>query len=98
MTQIRIIEHNDWEGETFSYVLEVSKEISTEIQRILKKEDPDGDTWEIELDTRYDNETVEMLNKHVNNGYMDYIAFYEITKGSKIHIGLFYKASGLNKL
>jgi hypothetical protein len=32
--QIRVIEHNDWEGETFSYILDLPLETVNKIQKV----------------------------------------------------------------
>lgn len=94
--QVRVIEHNDWEGETFSYVLEVSQDIADKLVEIL--DEYDSDEWELETNTSYTKEEVDNLNRHVDNGYMDYIGFYEIPEGETIEIDLFYKANRLIEL
>lgn len=96
MIQIRVIEHNDWEGETFSYVLQLSQEQAEYIQKSV--EDYWGEFWEVEMNTNYTSEQVELLNKHNDNGYMDYINFYTIPDGAQIDEDLFYKGAGLNKV
>jgi hypothetical protein len=95
--QIRVIENNDNEGEKFSYILDVTPELAQEIQNWVD-EDEYGDVWSIELDTDYTMDEVAFLNKHVDNGYMDYIGFYEIPEGSEISEETFYKGAGLNRL
>lgn len=97
MIQIRIIEHNDWEGETFSYVLHVTPEIADEINQYFSDERFEG-VWEVEINTSYTPEQVEMLNNHSQNDYMDYIGFYKIPEGGQINEDMFYKAAGLNKI
>lgn len=96
--QIRVIENNDNEGEKFSYILDVPLKTVNDIQVALKEVDEYGDVWDVELNTKYTQEEVDMLNKHVDNGYMDYIGFYEIPEGSEINEELFYKGAGLNRL
>jgi hypothetical protein len=95
--QIRVIENNDNEGEKFSYILDVTPELAQEIQNWVD-EDEYGDVWDVELNTKYTKEEVDFLNKHVDNGYMDYIGFYEIPEGSEISEETFYKGAGLNRL
>jgi hypothetical protein len=96
MIQIRVIEDNDWEGETFSYVLQVTPEVAEEIDMLIQS--LSEDIWSLELNTSYTPEQVEMLNDHVDNGYMDYINFYTIPEGAQIDEDLFYKGAGLNKV
>lgn len=96
MIQIRVIENNEWEGETFSYVLQVTPELAQEIQDLFDEDDEDF--WDMELNTSYTPEQVEMLNKHSSNSYMDYINFYTIPDGAQIDKDMFYKGAGLNKV
>ena len=96
--QIRVIEHNDWEGETFSYILDEGLETVNKIQHVLHEADEFGEVWEIELNTEYTSELVNTLNKHSQNTYMDYIGFYEIPGGAEITEDLFYKGAGLNRV
>ena len=94
--QVRIIEHNDNEGESFSYVLEVSNETSEKLVEIF--DEFESDEWEIETNTNYTLEKVNELNKHVDNNYMDYIGFYAIPEGAELSEDIFYKGNGLIEL
>lgn len=94
--QVRIIEHNDNEGETFSYVLEVNQETADKLVEIFDQYD--SSEWEVETNTNYTLDEAENLNKHVNNGYMDYMGFYEIPEGTELSDAIFYKANGLNEI
>lgn len=96
MIQIRVIEHNDWEGETFSYILQVTPEQAEEIDMLIQT--LDEEFWEVEINTSYTPEQVEMLNNHSQNDYMDYINFYTIPEGAQIDEDMFYKGAGLNKV
>lgn len=96
MIQIRIIEDNDNEGERFSYVIHVSEEKAQEIKEFI--DTLDEDYWDIEINTNYTQDQIDLLNYHVDNGYMDYIGFYKIPDGAELTEDLFYKASGLEKL
>lgn len=96
--QIRVIENNYWEGEKFSYVLDVTSEVAELIKTWMEKEDKYGDIWSIELNTNYTQEIMDLLNHHIDNGYKDYIGFYKIPEGSEIEEKLFCKGAGLNRI
>lgn len=97
MIQVRVIEQNDNEGETFSYVLNVTQERAEQLRVVF--EDLQDDGWEIEINTSYTPELIETLNKHVDNNYMDYIGFYKIPDDQVfISEDTFYKGSGLEKI
>lgn len=97
MIQVTVTENNDWEGETFLYVLQVNQEKAQEISEYFSREEFQED-WFVELNTDYTPEKVELLNEHSDNTYMDYIGFYKIPEGREISDELFYKAAGLERV
>lgn len=104
--QIRVIEHNDNEGETFTYLLNVSPEIGKKLKDYVDRV-YDESEWAVNLDVNYDRQKVDELNEHVNNDYLEYIEFYEFTDPSDLDNidsddfdfeGIFYKSSGLTQV
>ena len=72
MNQYTITEENDWEGETFSYVMDLTDEefnyINDRIGSI--------DALSIEP-TTHTKESVKIINDHSDNSYKDRINFYK---------------------
>jgi hypothetical protein len=102
-TQITITEHNDHEGESFSYILDnVSEEIVIKLKDGLDEMVEEG-TIEIEENSSYTKEQVTIINKKSKNGYMDRMGFYQIPDLADIskenyYDEIFYKAVGLEKI
>lgn len=99
MQQITVKEINDWEGETFNYVLYVTEDQKELIK--LKCEMYGDDTLSVQ-ETNYTGEEFKSLDEASGNTYMDYIAFYRLNEnaleGWKEFGGCFYKGVGLEKI
>ncbi len=102
-TQLTITEHNDWEGETFSYIFDnVSEEMVSMLKDGLDEMVEEG-TIEIEENSSYTKEQVTILNSKANNSYMKRFGFYKIPDLSTIpkeeyYDEVFYKAKGLEQI
>lgn len=102
--QITVTEENNWEGETFSYVMEVTEQMADAIEDFVK---PD-DSMKFERNTSYTKESIAEINKHSNNSYLQRIGFYEfeneevekklLTRTCGEHDTFFYKHVGLKRL
>ena len=93
MKQVTITERNQWEGETFSYILNLDDETILEFKNGLK----DSPNVKIEEDTNYTKEQVKELNNRSNNSYMSRFQFVEFEKPNydfKWYDDVVYKAVG----
>lgn len=101
-TQITITEDNDWEGETFSYILNVDEDTRKKIIEYFNKnktEEDEENPWSIELDTTYTQEKVKEINKHSKNSYMDRINFYMLKEDIDFNgEDIFYKGNCLKQI
>jgi hypothetical protein len=97
--QITITERNFHEGETFSYILDVSEEITNKIELFCKNVNGKIPAeYRIDKNTEFTSKQVKLLNEQVNNGYMNRYDFYELPQ--KIDFDdstLFYKGGILKK-
>ena len=99
-TQYTITEHNDWEGESFSYIMLLTEEQAD----IIKRQINVGLEEELEIEeTSYTQEDVEKINKASENTYMDRIGFYKFREWASLDnweegVGVFYKAVGLERV
>ena len=97
--QITVRERNDCEGETFNYVIRVTK---YEQEQIIEKCEKFGDETLSISETNYTNDDIKKINNLSNNLYMSFIALYELSKDALdnwVEFGdCFYKGNGLNKL
>lgn len=91
--QITVTDHNEWEGEDFSFILEVDDKTAKRIYMNRNR------YMSVELNTAHTPESIKAINIRSDNGYMDRIGFYEINKPLPKRGGLyekiFYKANGL---
>ena len=97
MKQVTITERNEWEGETFSYILNLDDETILEFKKGLK----DHSNVKIEENTNYTKELVEYLNNGSNNNYMDRFQFVEFEKPNydfKWYDDVVYKAIGFKRV
>jgi len=76
MKQITITEENEWENETFSYVLTLDDETILE----FKKEMEQFENVHIEENTTYTQIQINDLNSQSENDYMDRYQFCEFEK------------------
>jgi len=99
--QYTITEENDWEGETWRYIVR----LAPEDYKILKKliDQQEEARYSIEK-TAYTWSTVEQLNKLATTDYMDAIGFYSFKVGrpyfdtqERVN-SVFYKAGGLTRI
>lgn len=97
--QYTVTEDNNWEGETYRYIIEVTQAQSNIIQQ---KCELLGEGCLTIKQTSYNANDVNRLNEVHRNGYMDYIGFYKINYGMinkwKEYGDLFYKGKGLTLL
>lgn len=98
--QFTVKEKNEWENETFNYVL-----LITPKEAILIQEKINELEFEEEIsisETNYTNEDIKKINNTSNNCYMDFIAPYKLQENAIIDWedrgDLFYKGSGMNRL
>jgi hypothetical protein len=68
--KIIINEENDWEGETFGYILDVSEQELKHIEDILKNDDGNLAGYILEIKDLPINE-IDKINKYSDNTYMD---------------------------
>lgn len=97
--QITVKEKNYWEGEVFNYVIYVTPE---EENQIREKCDKHGDGSLTVQESNYTDEEIKKMNAASSNGYMDFIAPYELKenglKNWEKFGDCFYKGVGLTKL
>lgn len=96
--QYTITERNNHEGETFKYVVDLTDE---EFETTKSKCQKFGNnTLSIEI-TNHIVESIAELNSQVDNGYMNFIAAYELKDGALENWeefgDCFYKGVGLDK-
>lgn len=97
MKQVTITERNKWEGETFSYILNLDEETILELKNGLK----DQSNVKIEEGTNYTEEQVKELNDRSNNSYMDRYQFVEFEKPNydfEWYNDVVYKAVGFKRV
>lgn len=99
--QVTITEINEWEGETFSYILDVNEDILSQLKEGLKS----SDVVTIEENTTFTTDDVDNTNSTSSNSYMDRIGFYEIRNTDfkkfddfEFYEDLIYKGVGLKKI
>ncbi len=97
--QITVKERNEWEGETFNYVLLVTPE---EEQQIRIKCEELGDGSLSVKESNLSDEDIRRMDDASNNSYMDFIAPYRLNEGAldewKEFGDCFYKGVGLTRL
>ena len=97
--QYTIKEVNGWEGETFNYVLQLTPE---EVTIIEKKIDELGDGALSISKTDYTIKEIFRMNNASGNGYMSFIWTYEFEENALENWeefgDCFYKGVGLKKL
>ena len=100
MRQYEITEENDWEGETFGYILNLTDE-QYQIIKSRFEEDDDFECCSIEP-SNYTLEDVKLVNKKSKNGYMDRLCFYKLKEDLDLvncEYGDFpYKGNGMTKI
>ena len=98
--QITITENNIWEGESFSYIIEVDEKEVEKIESFLRRiRGKIPATYKVERNTTFTKEKVEILNKQSKNCYMDRYGFYELPENPDYNdASLLYKSGDLNKL
>jgi hypothetical protein len=70
---VKFTEHNDWEGETWNFWLQLDEneaDLET-LAEFLEQFDPDGETFELDM-TPVPEREVDIVVKHTDQGYMDY--------------------------
>lgn len=100
--QYTITEYNDWEGESFGYIMLLTTEEAEKIEKKAKEIFEDEEVITIE-ETDYTEKDVEKINRVSSNSYMNRLGFYEF-KSDKVldewneHGDLFYKGNGLSEI
>lgn len=96
--QFTVKERNDWEGETFNYVIDITEDEAKEVADKCKQF---GDGSLSIKQTDYTNEDIKKMNEDSSNCYMDFIARYELKlnalKNWTEFGDCFYKGVGLEK-
>ena len=97
--QITVKERNDWEGETFNYVIYVTPKEESQIREKCEKYGKGSLTVQ---ETNYTNEEIKKINATSSNEYMAFIAPYKLNDKSVVNWeefgDCFYKGVGLTKL
>jgi len=97
--QITVKERNNWEGETFNYVIYVTPE---EESQIREKCEEYGDGSLTVQESNYTDEDIKKMDAASNNGYMHFIAPYKLNDNAVENWeefgDCFYKGVGLTKL
>lgn len=97
--QFTVRERNGWEGETFNYVIYATKD---EINTITEKAEKYGDGSLTVYESNYTNEEIKKMDDDSSNGYMSFIAHYELNENAlerwEEFGDCFYKGNGLIKL
>lgn len=102
--QYSIIEENDWEGETFEYVVMLTDEEAQIIEAKFKSDDFYTSSFTIqEFEEPYTSKDVKLINKHSENTYMPRIGFYVFVNEDSLtnwneKSSLFYKGTGLKQV
>ena len=97
MKQVTITEINNWERETFSYILYLDDETILEFENGLKN----NSNVRIEKNTTFTKDKVEELNKKSHNNYMCRYQFVEFKKPDydfKWYEDIVYKAVGFIRI
>lgn len=97
MKQVTITEINNWERETFSYILYLDDETILEFENGLKN----NSNVRIEKNTTFTKDKVEELNKKSLNNYMCRYQFVEFKKPDydfKWYEDIVYKAAGFIRI
>jgi len=97
--QITVTERNNWEGETFNYVIYVTPEKENQIREKCNKLGNGSLTVQ---ETNYTDDDIKKMNAASKNGYMDFIAPYKLNDKAidewKEFGDCFYKGIGLTKI
>lgn len=97
MKQITITERNDWEGETFSYILNLNDEEILDFKNGLKN----NSNVKIEEDTNFTKDQIKELNNKSSNNYMWRYQFVEFKKPNydfNWYEDIVYKAVGFTRI
>jgi len=70
-TYVRFIEHNDWEGESWNFYLQVEGNENA-LLRLEEMLPADNEDYELDLTVPYTKKLVKTLVKHSRTGYMRY--------------------------
>jgi hypothetical protein len=97
--QITVKERNNWEGETFNYVIYVTPEEESQIREKCEKY---GDGSLTVQESNYTDEDIKEMDAKSNNTYMAFIAPYKLkdkaVENWEEFGDCFYKGVGLKKL
>lgn len=100
MKQYEITEENDWEGETFGYIVMLTEKQAKQIEQRFEEINDGEEILSIE-ESNYDQKTVDLINKKSKNSYMNRLGFY--TLNPTVDLTNFdyndfpYKGNGLTK-
>lgn len=100
MNQYTITEVNDWEGETFGYIVNITEDTFQRVSDILQEISDSGEAEVSIASSSYTPEQVELVNNHSSNTYMERLGFYEITNSltSTDYSNFPYKGNGLKRV
>lgn len=103
--QYCITEHNDHEGEDFSYVMDLTPDQFEHIKNVIEDNELDEEQLEIE-ESNYTIGDMKLINDHSKNSYKKRIAFCTFNNPSglfeynddELYYSVFYKGSGLTEI
>lgn len=100
--QYTITENNEWELETFSYVMNLTEDEATMIKTKIESIEQCSECLSISQSELSEND-LSLINRYFRNSYMDRIGFYEFESGDTLknwkEFGqLFYKGVGLKRV
>lgn len=98
LLQFTVTEGNEWEGETYGYIIFITQNQADFIQDKINQFDI-GHYLDIKQ-TNYSLYDVSVINKHSSNSYMSRLAFYEFFEEETLNNwkeqdDVFYKGTGL---
>lgn len=97
--QYTVKERNEWEGETFNYVLLLTED---ELKIVTEKCEKFGDGSLSVKETNHSDEDIKKMNDASDNSYMSFISAYKLKPGALENWDefgdCFYKGNGLEKL
>lgn len=103
--QYCITEHNEHEGEDFSYVMDLTDAQFQHIKNVIEDNELNEEYLEIE-ESNYSIGDLYMINKHSNNSYMARIGYYVFNNpdnlfdynDDELYYNIFYKGVGLKEV
>lgn len=100
MKQYTITEENEWEGETFGYILDLDTEILAKIEKGFEAINMDYGVEILRIEeSNYTEQDVQKINNASSNTYMDRLNFYRLQENLDLNNFEYdqfpYKGSGM---